>query len=197
MATVEKPSSHREELGLVVELAGERFAIAAVLITLGAPVVAYLSGIPSLLFYVHVALGAFWFGLDFFFKFVLGPSLDAAPPEAAGAVNRRLVPKMVTVAEPLSLGVVGSGIGLAAMFGYWSDPSHWLWGALGIGVLMLLVGFGPLHVVTTKMAVELDKDQPDGERLDDLFGTAMQWGLLQTVFMLVIILMMVGLRGLL
>jgi hypothetical protein len=197
MATVETPSSHREELGLVVELAGERFAIVAVLISLGAPVVAYLSGVPSVLFYVHVALGAFWFGLDFFFKFVLGPSLDAAPPEAAGAVNHRLVPKMVTVAEPLSLGVVGSGIGLAAMFGYWADPSHWLWGALGIGVLMLLVGFGPLHVVTTEMAVELDKDQPDGERLDDLFGKAMQWGLLQTVFMLAIVLMMVGLRGLL
>lgn len=197
MATIEQPTSHREELGVVVQLAGERFSTAAALICIGAPVVAYLSGIASLLFYVHVALGAFWFGLDFFFKFVLGPSLDAAPEEAAGAVNRRVVPKMIAVAEPLSVGVVGSGIGLAAMFGYWSDPSHWLWGALGIGVLMLLVGFGPLHVITTRMAVELDKGQPDGERLDALFGKAMQWGLLQTVFMLAIIVMMVGLRGLL
>lgn len=144
MATVERPTSHREELGVVVELAGERFTAAVALITLGAPLVAYLSGVTSFLFYVHVALGAFWFGLDFFFKFVLGPSLDAAPEEAAGAVNRQVVPKMITVAEPLSVGVVGSGIGLAA-----------------------------------------------------LFGKAMQWGLLQTVFMLAIIVMMVGLRGLL
>jgi hypothetical protein len=197
MASIDRPTSHRKELGVVVELADHQFAIAAVLITIGAPVVAYLSGIASLMFYVHVALGAFWFGLDFFFKFVLGPSLDAAPDEAAGAVNHKLIPKIVMVAEPLSLGVIGSGIGLAAMLGYWADPSIWLWGALVIGALMLINGFGPLHIVTTKMVLELDKDEPDGERLDALFGKAMQWGLLQTVFMITIIVMMVGLRGLL
>lgn len=197
MVSIDQPASHREELGVVVDLADQQFAIVAVLVTIGAPVVAYLSGITSLVFYVHVALGAFWFGLDFFFKFVLGPALDAAPEDAAGAVNHQLIPKIVAVAEPLSVGVIGSGIGLAYMLGYWTDPSVWLWGALVIGVLMLLNGFGPLHLVTTRMVVELDKGEPDGERLDTLFGKAMQWGLLQTVFMLAIIGMMVGLRGLL
>lgn len=197
MATIDQPTTHRDELGLLLELADRRFALVTGLITLGLPVIAYLSGSESFLFYVHVGLGAFWFGLDFFFKFVLGPALDAAPDEAAGAVNRRLVPKMVVVAEPLSVGVIGSGIGLAALLGHWANPSIWLWGALVIGALMLLVGFGPLHLVTTRMVVELDKDAPDGERLDRLFGKAMQWGLLQTVFMLAIIVMMVGLRGLL
>ena len=196
MASIDQPTSHREELGVVVELADQQFAVVSVLVTIGAPILAYLSGIASLMFYVHVALGAFWFGLDFFFKFVLGPSLDAAPDEAAGAVNRRLIPKIVVVAEPLSIGVIGSGIGLAFMLGYWATPSIWLWGALGIGVLMLVNGFGPLHLVTTRMVVELDKNEPDGERLDALFGKAMQWGLLQTVFMIAIIVMMVGLRGL-
>jgi hypothetical protein len=195
MATVDQPTSHREELERVVELADERFTVAVFAITLGVPVAAYLSGVTAALFYVHVALGAFWFGLDFFFKFVLGPSLDAAPDDAAGAVNHRLVPKMITVAEPLSVGVVGSGIGLAAMLGYWANPTVWVWGALAVGVLMLLVGFGPLHVVTTKMAVELDKDHPDTDRLDALFGKALQWGLLQTVFMLATIAMMLGMRG--
>lgn len=125
-----------------------------------------------------MALGAFWFGFDFFFKFVLGPSIDAAPEEAAGAINHRLVPKVVAVAEPLSVGVVGSGIGLAHVLGYWADPSVWLWGALAIAVLMLLNGFGPLHLTTTRTVVELDRPEPDGERLDALFGTAMRWGLL-------------------
>ncbi|MBX0325647.1 hypothetical protein EGH21_21740 [Halomicroarcula sp. F13] len=197
MASIDQPTSHREELGLVVDLADQQFAIVAVLVTIGAPVVAYLSGIASFMFYVHVALGAFWFGLDFFFKFVLGPALDAAPEDAAGAVNHQLIPKIVAVAEPLSVGVIGSGIGLAFMLGYWADPSIWLWGALVIGILMLLNGFGPLHLVTTKMVVELNNDDPDGERLNTLFSKAMQWGLLQTVFMLAIIMMMVGLRGLL
>ncbi|SDY14535.1 hypothetical protein [Halobellus clavatus] len=197
MATTNTPTSHREELGLIVNLADRQFTIAAVLITIGVPILAYLSGITSLMFYTHVALGAFWFGLDFFFKFVLGPSLDAAPDDAASAVNHQLVPKMITLAEPLSIGVIGSGIGLASVLGYWANPTIWLWGSLGIGVLMLIVGFGPLHIVTTKMAVELNKDSPDGERINALFGKAQQWGLLQTVFMLAIIVMMVGLRGLL
>lgn len=163
MATVEYPTSHREELELVVNRAEKRFTGIAVLLTIGTPVLGYLSGVDALMFYVHVALGAFWFGLDFFFKFVLGPSLDAAPDDAAGAVNHRLVPKMVAVAEPLSIGVIGSGIGLASMLGYWASPSVWLWGALGIGLLMLVNGFGPLHIVTTKLVVELDKDDPDGD----------------------------------
>jgi hypothetical protein len=194
MATVDRPSTHREELSVLIDIAGSRFATAAVAIFLGAPLVAYLSGDPRAMFYVHLGLGAFWFGLDFFFKFVLGPSLDAVPDEAAGMINQQLVPKLAVVAEPLSLGVIGSGIGLAGMMGYWESPSIWLWGALGIGVAMLLVGFGPLHYLTTKMSVELSMPEPDGERIDDLFGKTMQWGLLQTVLMLAIIGMMTGIR---
>lgn len=194
MATVERPSTHREELGIVLEAADRRFATVAVVLFLGAPLVTYLAGDPRGLFYVHVALGAFWFGLDFFFKFVLGPALDQAGEEAAATVNHALIPKMVVVAEPLSVGVVGSGIGLADLMGYWADPTVWLWGALGISTVMLLVGFGPLHVLTTRMAVELSVPDPDGERIDDLFGKTVQWGLVQTVLMLAVIAMMVGIR---
>ncbi len=146
------------------------------------------------MFYVHVGLGAFWFGLDFFFKFVLGPALDEVPDDAAGVINQKLVPKMAVVAEPLSVGVIASGIALAEMMGYWDSPSIWLWGALGIGVTMLLIGFGPLHYLTTKMGVELSRPEPDPERLDELFGATMKWGLVQTVLMLAIIAMMTGIR---
>lgn len=196
MATVDRQRTHRQELGLIVEQAGSRFTAVALLVTLGLPLAAYLSGVPSVLFYVHVALGAFWFGFDFFFKFVLGPALDASPDDAVGVVQRQLVPKIIVVAEPLSVGVVGSGIGLASLLGYWADPSIWLWGALGIGVLMLVNGFGPLHLATTRMAVELSSAEPDGERVGELFEMALRWGLLQTLFMIAILVMMVGMRGL-
>lgn len=194
MATVDRPSTHREELSVLIDIAGSRFATVATALFLGAPLVAYLSGDPRAMFYVHVGLGSFWFGLDFFFKFVLGPSLDEVPDEAAGMINQQLVPKLAVVAEPLSLGVIGSGIGLAGMMGYWASPSLWLWGALGIGVTMLIVGFGPLHYLTTKMSVELSLPEPDGERIDELFGKTMKWGLVQTVLMLAIIAMMTGIR---
>jgi len=194
MATVDRPSNHREELSLVINTAGTRFATVAAILFLGAPIVAYLSGDARAMFYVHVGLGAFWFGLDFFFKFVLGPSLDEVPDEVAGAVNQYLVPKMAMVAEPLSVGVIGSGIGLAEMMGYWEAPSIWLWGALGIGITMLVIGFGPLHILTTKMGVELSMPEPDGNRIEELFGKTMKWGLVQTILMLAIIAMMTGIR---
>lgn len=197
MATVDHPRTHREELRLVVTLADHRFTIVALVVTLGLPLAAFLSGSATVMFYVHVALGAFWFGFDLFFKFVMGPAFDAAPEDAVGAVNRQLVPKIIVFAEPLSVGVIGSGIGLAYLLGYWADPSIWLWGALGLGVLMLLNGFGPLHQATTGMVVEMAKDQPDGERIGELFAKALRWGLLQTAFMVAILGMMVGLRGLL
>jgi len=194
MATVDRPSNHREELSLVITTAGTRFAAIAAVLFLGTPVVAYLSGDARAMFYVHVGLGAFWFGLDFFFKFVLGPSLEEVSDEVSGAVNQYLVPKMALVAEPLSVGVIGSGIGLAEMMGYWESPSVWLWASLGIGIVMLLIGFGPLHILTTKMGVELSMPEPDSSRIDELFGKTMKWGLVQTTLMLAIIAMMTGIR---
>jgi hypothetical protein len=194
MATVDQPSGHREEISILLDAANRRFATVAAALFVGAPLVTYLAGAHRGLFYVHVALGAFWFGLDFFFKFVLGPALDDAGEQAAAAVNHYLIPKMVVVAEPLSVGVVGSGIGLAHLMGYWADPSIWLWGALAISALMLLVGFGPIHFLTTRMAVELSTPEPDGERRDELFGKTVQWGMVQTVLMLAVIATMVGIR---
>lgn len=102
---------------------------------------------------------------------------------------------MVPVAEPLSLGVVASGIGLAHLLGYWANPTHWLWAALGITVVMLAIGFGPLHSITPTMIVENARPDPDGATLDALFAGAMKWGLVQTTLMLAIIGMMTGVRG--
>jgi len=197
MGTVDRPSTHREELGLVVDIAGNRFTAVAVLVTVGLPLGAFLTGLPSILFYVHVALGAFWFGVDFFFKFVIGPVLEASPEDSANDLLYRLGPKSTVLLEPLSVGVIGSGIGLAYLMGYWANPTMWLWGALGIGILMLMIGLGPLHFIVTDMSVELTMTEPDTDRLDQLLGRSFQWGLIQTILMLAIIAMMVGVRGLL
>lgn len=195
MATIDRPTTHRDEVRLVLDLADRQFALAVGVITLLVPLGTYLYGDPTVLFYVHVSLGAFWFGMDFFFKFVMGPALDAAPFAAASAVNEILLPRSVVVAESVTVGVIGSGIGLAHLLGYLANPGIWLWAALAIGAGLLVVGFGPLHHTGTKMIVELSSESPDEERLDALLGRLLQWGLLQTVFMLAIIVAMTGLRG--
>jgi len=180
----------------MVDLADRRYTLVVLAVTLGVPLVAYLSGSRAALFYVHVALGAFWFGLDFFFKFVMGPAMEQSPADAAGAVNANVIPRLAVVAEPLSVGTIASGIGLAQLLGYWAAPSAWLWAALGIGVLMLVNGFGPLHFTTTELTAELNASETDPERVRALTARVQKFGLLQTVFMLAIVLTMVGLRGL-
>jgi len=67
MATVDGPRSHSEQLWFIIDLAGTRYATIAIGVILGFPLVAFLSGDPTILFYVHIGLGAFWFGLDFSF----------------------------------------------------------------------------------------------------------------------------------
>jgi len=44
------------------------------------------------------------------------------------------------------------------------------------------------------MGVELSSPEPDEERIDELFGATMKWGLVQTMLMLAIIAMMTGIR---
>lgn len=95
------------------------------------------------------------------------------------------------------MGVVGSGIGLVSLLGCLESSTVRLYGTLGNAGLMLLVGFGPLHRISRSLVVELDSERPDPEHLDDVFGREMRWGLLQSGFMLIIMGMMVGLRGLL
>lgn len=195
MATIDHPTTHREELGLLLDLADRQFALAVGAIALVVPLVAYLVGDVTILFYVHVALGAFWFGMDFFFKFVLGPALDLSPDEAADAVNEVLLPRTIVVAHSATFGVIGSGIGLAHLMGFLANPSFWIWAALTIAAGLILVGIGPLHHISTGMVVELASPTPDRQRLDRLLDRLLRWGLLQTILMLAIIGAMTGLRG--
>jgi len=197
MATVDGPRSHGERLWFVIEAAGTRYATIAIGVILGLRLVAFLSGNPMILFYVHVGLGAFWFGLDFFFRYVMAPALEKAGSETAAPVIPHLTPKIMVVGESLTVGTIGSGIGLASLLGYWTHPSIYLWGALVLAGVMIAIAFGPLYSLQTAMLVELASPEPDGSRVSKLNEQALRWLLGMTVLMLVIIAMMTGLRGLL
>ena len=195
MATVAAPTSTIEEIQFVIDSAGSQYAGMAAGLILGLPVVAFLSGSSTLLFYVHVGLGAFWFGLDFFFRYVMAPALENAGPDTATSVIPHLTPKIMVVGESLTLGTIGSGITLAYRLGYWSSPSVYLWGALAVAIVMILIAFGPLHSLQTAMLIELASSAPDGQRVGELNRRALRWLMGMTGLMLVVIAMMTGLRG--
>lgn len=197
MATVDTDLSRGDQYRFIIRSAGTRYATVAVVLILGLPVVAYLSGNTTVLFYVHIGLAAFWFGTDFFFRYVLAPAVEQSGPETAVSLIPNLSPKLMVVGESLTLGTIGSGIGLANRLGYLITPTVWVWGALSIAIVMIFIAFVPLHHYQTQMLIELDSPQPDGERVERLNATAMQWLMGMTGLFLVILVMMIGMRGLL
>lgn len=183
-----------DEYRYVVDSAGRRFAWVVVGLILGLPIVAYLSGIVEALFWVHITLAAIWVGTDIFFRYSLAPAVAAAGPETAMALIPNLTPRLMIVGESLTLGVIGSGIGLAYRIGYLANPSVWIWGALVIAVVMLYFAFVPLHHYQIEMLMELDSEEPDGERVGQLNDTAMQWLMGMTVLLVLMLVMMTGIR---
>ena len=107
MATVAAPISTTEEIQFVIDSAGSQYPGMDTGLIFGLPVVAFLSGSSTLLFYVHVGLGAFWFGLDFFFRYVMAPALEKAGPDTAISVIPHLTPKIMIFGESLTLGTIG------------------------------------------------------------------------------------------
>lgn len=185
------------EYRLVFDKAGGRFVAVATTLILGLPIVAYLTGVVGALFYVHITLAAVWVGTDFFFRYSLAPAVGRSGPETAMALIPNLSPRLMVVGESLTLGVIGSGIGLAHLLGYLANPTIWVWGALVVAVPILFVAFVPLHHYQIEMLVELDSPDPDGDRVGRLNATAMRWLMGMTGLLLVMLLMMAGIRGML
>jgi len=178
----------------MAEAASRPFAIGAVFLPLGLPVLGYLSGDVRVMFTVHLFLGAFWFGTAVLGAVVLGPVMGSLSEAANVEFAEGFVPKMNLLMEPVSVGVVGSGIGLASMMGLWADPSHSLWAALGLAVALLVLGFGPLHVFTAGMFDEIAAEDTDHERLADLNKKYGMLSLVELGLMIAIVATMAGLR---
>jgi hypothetical protein len=196
MATGDAELSRGDQYRFIITATGIRYATVAGGLILGLPVIAYLSGSVTALFYVH-GLAAFWFGMDFFFRYVLAPAVEASGPETAASLLPHLSPRIMVVGESLTLGTIGSGIGLAQRLGYLATPEVWVWGALAIAAIMIHIAFVPLHHYQTELLLELDSVAPNDERIEILNGKALHWLTSMTGLFLLIILMMVGMRGLL
>lgn len=195
MSVVNEPSNRIESYQYILDRASYSYSVVAVCV--GGPIVAYLSGSLALMFYTHVALGAFWFGLDFFFEYVLAPALEDAGPETAMGLIPSLQPNAMVFGEGLTVGTIISGIGLASRLGYLANPSIWVWGSLGIVAVLLVLAFVPMHHYQMEMLLELESPDPDGERIEANNAKVLRTLKVMVVLMLAIIVMMTGIRGLL
>ncbi|NIC00324.1 hypothetical protein [Halobacterium sp. R2-5] len=194
LSNAHRPTNTRERYRLMAAAASRPFAAGAIAVPLVLPALGYLSGDVRIMFTVHLFLGAFWFGTAVLGAVVLGPVMGSLSAEANAEFAEGFVPKMNLLMEPVSVGVVGSGVGLASMMGLWSSPTPSLWAALVIAVALLALGFGPLHKFTAGMFDEIAADDTDHERLAALNKKYGMLSLVELALMVVIVATMSGLR---
>lgn len=174
--------------------ADPRFAAGAIALPLLLPAAAYLTGDHRVLFTVHLILGAFWFGTALLGALVLGPVMGSLSETANEEFAGRFVPKMTLLMEPVSIGVVASGIGLAELMGMWNAPSTTLWLATALAAALLVLGFGPMHRFTVAMFEEILAPDTDHDRLATLNARYGMLSLVELILIVAVVATMSGLR---
>lgn len=195
LTEAQTPANRRERYRLMADAATRPFAAGAVAIPLVLPVLGYLSADVRIMFTIHLFLGAFWFGTAVLGVVVLGPVMGSLSEEANAEFAEGFVPKMNLLMEPVSIGVIGSGIGLASMMELWASPTPALWAALALAIALLVLGFGPLHKFTAGMFDEIAAEETDHERLSSLNKKYGMLSMVELFLMIAIVATMSGLRG--
>ena len=189
MATVEK----RGIRGLA-DRANPAFAVAAVVVPLGALGYALASGNLRALFYVHIMAGVLWTGVDVFMGLVLGPVLGGLDADEKASVFSRFTPKMTFFMPVIAAVTITAGIELAKAMGYWGSGDHWVMAALGIATLLSIIGFGIILPNEVRIYREIVSASPDSERISRLGMRNAKLGGVQGLLQLLIIFVMVNLR---
>ena len=125
---------------------------------------------PSLWFlnFVHVMTGALWTGIDLFMGFVIGPILRGVPFETRRNIIAGLVPRTLILMPTLSIITSTSGWFLAVQMGYLDlgyPEFWWVIAALAIVTVLTVQGLGYLLPANLRLYFEIQKPQPDGEKI--------------------------------
>jgi len=125
---------------------------------------------PSLWFLnlVHVMAGALWTGIDLFMGFVVGPVLRQVSFETRRAIIGGLIPRTLILMPTLSAITSTSGWFLAVRMGF-LDVSYpefwWVIAALVIVTVLTIQGLGYLLPTNLRLYFEVQKPQPDGQKI--------------------------------
>ena len=121
-----------------------------------------------LLNFVHVFSSLLWTGVDLFMGFVLGPILRRMDLSIRRQIARQLTPRTLFLMPTVSIISGTTGWFLAVKLGYTAldwPAFGWVVAALVLVTLMTILGLGFLTPVNVFVCLELQKDQPDLQRI--------------------------------
>ncbi len=125
---------------------------------------------PSLWFlnFVHVMAGVLWTGIDLFMGFVIGPILRGVSFETRRAIIAGLIPRTLILMPTLSIVTSTAGWFLAVRMGFLDlgyPEFWWVIAALAIVTVLTVQGLGYLLPANLRLYFEIQKPQPDGEKI--------------------------------
>ena len=121
--------------------------------------------------FIHIFSSLLWTGIDLFMGFVLGPILRRTDISIRREVVRRLTPRTLFLMPAVSIISGTTGWFLAVELGYtalgW--PAYgWVVAALVLVTLMTILGLGFLTPVNVIVCLELQKTEPDMNKIGPL-----------------------------
>lgn len=164
-----------------------------VALALATMVGAILAGNAFFLNFVHVMSGVMWTGIDIFMGFVIGPVLRQADVPARRAIAVRLIPRMLFLMPTLAIVTGTAGYFLAKQLGFLdvAYPAHlWVDAALVIIAILTVQGLGVLLPTNLMACLEMQKPQPDAERIKRLMRRYVHHTALQGAMQIAIIVVM-------
>lgn len=118
--------------------------------------------------WVHVMSGVLWTGIDLFMGFVIGPILRRVSVPVRKEIIIRLTPVTLFLLPTLSILTGTAGWFLAVQGGFMQLPwpqFGWIAAALVLITLMVIQGLGYLLPTSVRVCLELQKPQPDGQKI--------------------------------
>ena len=123
------------------------------------------------LMFCHVVGGSLWTSIDLFVGLVLGPILGRLSLAARAEFTARFMPKMVVIMPTVVMMTLAAGFQLARKLGNLSagSPNHpWLIASFCVVGVMAVIALGILEPANIAVLSEMNKTQPNGERIGRL-----------------------------
>lgn len=141
------------------------YSLATLLVPIAGLIVVLFYGNLLALNYVHVLTGGTCTGIDLFMGIVMGRILKGLEPQARTQVIKKLVPMMLFLMPALAAVAITSGITLAGRLGMLNFLSPTIVAAVVIVIVLSVQGFGLIMPTEIQIFLELNKREPNREKI--------------------------------